>query len=268
LAILLVIGSLGLISAPATVRSQDRTAQRAIASLDPLRLFPHVARLSGARGRSFRLLRWRLPLDRVAIELGRLGRAESLGSALRRTRAALIVNGGFFDSRGRPIGLAVSGGELQSEHSSQIRGGVLVVGGAGRASLHASDGFVLPAGTRFALQSQPRLVVGSRVVPIRGPVRPADRTALCIRAAGRVIDVYVARSRHPRARGGPTLAAFARALQRAGCEDALNLDGGRSTGAAWRENRRSLVLAARAPIHQLIVVRPSPNGGNLAPASD
>jgi hypothetical protein len=103
-------------------------------------------------------------------------------------------------------------------------------------------------------------VVDSRTVDIRGEIRTADRTALCIRDAGRTLDVYVARSGHPRANGGPTLGLFARALQRAGCEQALNLDGGSSTGAAWREGRRRVALPPRGAMRQIIVVRPAADG--------
>lgn len=225
--------------------------------LEAIRLVPRVAHRQGTRGRSFRLLRWRVRLDRMQLDLAPIDRRETIADALRRTSSTLVVNGMFFDHVGATMGLAVAGGAVQGEGriSPVIGGGVLMVRD-GRASLHWSEGFELPAGAEFAVQAKPVLVMDGEIAPLRSSVQPADRTALCIRNQGRVVDVYVARSAHPRARGGPTLRMLARTLVDAGCEAALNLDGGRSTGAAWREGRRTVVLAPRAQIHQLIVARP------------
>jgi hypothetical protein len=241
-------------SALRVARVEAQPARRG-ATLEALRLVPRVLHRQSVRGRSFRLLRWRVPLDRMALDLTEIDRRETMADALRRTRGTLAVNGAFFDERGATMGLAVAGGEVRGEVSPVIGGGVMVVRN-GRASLHWSEGFSLPEGVEFAVQAKPVLVMGGQIVRLRRGVQPADRTALCIRDGGRTVDVYVARSTHPRARGGPTLRAFARALLDAGCDDALNLDGGRSTGAAWREGSRTVVLAARAVIHQLVIVRP------------
>jgi hypothetical protein len=79
----------------------------------------------------------------------------------------------------------------------------------------------------------------------------AERTALCLRDDGRTIDVVIAKSPE----GGPSLFALARYLARTGCDDALNLDGGPSTGAAWREGDSVRVEAPRGAIRHAVVVR-------------
>jgi uncharacterized protein YigE (DUF2233 family) len=248
LAVMVLLGA--AIGGPVQAQPRGRRG-----GLEAIRLIPRVVHRTGLHGRQFRLLRWRVRLDRMALDLTEMAPRETISDALRRTRATLILNGGFFDTRGDSMGLAVAGGQLQREPSAEIGGGMLVVRD-GRASIHFSQGFVLPPGTDFAVQAKPVLVMGSQIAPLRSGVQPADRTAVCVRDEGRILDFYVARSAHPRARGGPTLRSLARTLQEAGCESALNLDGGRSTGAAWREGRRTVVLAARTVIHQLIVARP------------
>jgi uncharacterized protein YigE (DUF2233 family) len=104
-----------------------------------------------------------------------------------------------------------------------------------RASLVATEdadgGAFAP---RFAVQCRPRLVVDSRVNIKGDDGKRAARTALCARESGTVVDVVVARDRADRTYG-PSLFALAQHLAAAGCESALNLDGGPSTGIAWRD---------------------------------
>jgi len=54
---------------------------------------------------------------------------------------------------------------------------------------------------------------------------------------------------------GPSLFALAGYLARAGCESALNLDGGPSTGVAWREDGGVRLLPPRAPVRHAVVIR-------------
>lgn len=163
--------------------------------------------------------------------------------------ALAAFNGGFFDADGEAEGYAVTEGRLVAEYDASLGGGVLVVVD-GLARLEDGEVFRVPAELpEFAVQAKPRLVVGG-VVNIRSETgRRAARTALCIRDQGRSVEVVI----RPAPEGeGPTLLELANELVRSGCEEALNLDGGPSTGVLTA-SRSDL---PRGPIRHTIVVSP------------
>jgi uncharacterized protein YigE (DUF2233 family) len=176
----------------------------------------------------------------------------SLDDVRAKADADLVVNGGFFDVDERPLGLAVSRGAALSPFSRTMSGGVFVIDDE-RATLTATEdadgGVGLP---RFAVQCRPRLVVDRRVNIKGDDGKRAARTALCARENGAIVDVIVARDRADKTYG-PSLLALAQHLAAAGCEGALNLDGGPSTGAAWRDaNGAHAELPAAAVRHALV----------------
>ena len=104
----------------------------------------------------------------------------------------------------------------------------------------------------FAVQCRPRLVVGSRVNIRSDDGRRAARTALCLRDAGRTIELASARDNGD---GGPTLFQLAAELLAEGCEEALNLDGGPSTAWASVNDHGTVFIPPVAPVRHAIVVR-------------
>jgi uncharacterized protein YigE (DUF2233 family) len=168
------------------------------------------------------------------------------------------VNSGFFDPSERPEGLVVSEGAVFSGRSDALGGGVVAVAG-GRATLLPAEGFAAPPGTDFALQARPRLVVDGGSNISRDDGRAAERTALCLREQGRDLEVVVARGEV--AGRGPTLALLADMLVSRGCEGALNLDGGPSTGIAWRQDGGVQVLAPRGALRHAIAIWAPAGGG-------
>jgi len=226
-----------------------RAAARSVRTLTPQVLLERVG-----RGGVYRLHRWSFSLDRVELDIERVPRSTSLATMLQRTHALLATNAGFFDEHNRPVGLVVAQGRTLTPFARSVAGGVLFVHGS-KARVALSDGFALPIGTSFAVQAKPPLLDDGAIVQLRRGINRADRTALCVRENGKVLDVYIARSRHPRGRGGPSLRAFGRTLLAQGCEEALNLDGGSSTGVAWREPRGVRELPARTYIPRALIVR-------------
>ncbi|AUX39082.1 uncharacterized protein SOCE26_004640 [Sorangium cellulosum] len=194
-------------------------------------------------------------LAAARFEVVDVGMSRDLAGVLERTRASFVINGGFFDRQARPEGLVVAGGRELSPLVPSLGGGVMVVSG-GRAALHDAAGFVLGPGVELAVQARPRLVVrGERNVRSDGGPR-AERTALCVLDRGRRMEVIVARGEA--AGSGPTLGLLADMLVARGCEQALNLDGGPSTGVAWREDGGAREMAPRGPIRHAIAVRLDP----------
>ncbi len=200
---------------------------------------------------AYRLHAFRVPLARARVEIVDTGMNLGLDAVLRARGATLVVNGGFFGLRGEPEGLAVSGGRVLSPLLARIGGGVMTVRG-GIARLFAAETPPDPADADFAVQCRPRLVVDGAVNIRSDDGRHADRTALCARDGGAVLEVVVARSDDDDGRDGPTLFTFARLLAARGCAQALNLDGGPSTGAVWRASSGVRVLPPRGPVRHAV----------------
>lgn len=202
--------------------------------------------------RSYDVKTWRMPLERYEIAIEDTGMTTAVDDVLERTGADLAVNGGFFDENHKPLGLTLSNGVQLSPLAKKLSGGIVAVD-AKRAQLFATEAFVQPEGTRFAVQCRPRLVVSGQPNVRSDDGKRSERTALCLRDGGRTIDVVIVRGEE----GGPSLFALGNWLSAYGCEDALNLDGGPSTGAAWRDeatNEKKL-LAPRGPIRHAIVFK-------------
>jgi len=204
--------------------------------------------------RRYTVRTWSFPLERFALTIEDVGMAKApLAGLLERTEGELVVNGGFFDPNGKALGLAISDGAVLSRASKAMSGGVLTSDGQ-RAQLWEAETFALPEGTRFGVQCKPRLVVDGALNIRRDDGHRSERTALCIRDGGRTIDVVVVRD-EAADMAGPSLFALGRHLVKLGCESALNLDGGPSTGVAWREEERVTALEPRGPIRHAIVFK-------------
>jgi hypothetical protein len=179
-----------------------------------------------------RVHRFRLPVARLHAEVIDLRYTLPLGDALGD--AELVVNGGFwgwYNTKRKVIGLLASQGQLLSPLKEGLDGGVLLVND-GRASIVASRRFREPRSMDLAVQCRPRLLQAGKVVPDLNARYHAARTAVCVRESGRTLDVYVSDP----ADLGPSLYELGAWLSTQGCEHALNLDGGPSTAAAFRDN--------------------------------
>lgn len=229
-------------------QAEDAQAALAVAPHD------HEAAAVVEDARRYPVRTWSFALDRYELRIEDAGMTTALDAVLAKAGADLVVNGGFFDRDGKPVGLAISEGVVLSRIAKTLSGGVLTFDGA-RAELFASEGFVLPDGGTFAVQCRPRLVV-DRAPNVRSDDgKRAERTALCTRDAGGTLSVVIVRGSEDGESAGPSLFALARYLVDAGCESALNLDGGPSTGVAWREDEKIKLLAPRGPVRHVIAFR-------------
>ena len=177
--------------------------------------------------------------------------AEALGGEGR-----VAVNAGFFDPLGKPLGLAVSGGKVLSKFSPTMSGGVFFTVD-GVAHLAATEEFDPETRVDFAVQCRPRLVVHGKANVRGDDGQRAERTALCIRDEGRTVDVVIAEPAD--GTRGPSLYALGQFLaEKHRCDDALNLDGGPSTGVAYRTGDAGSaprVLPPRGPLRYAIIAR-------------
>jgi uncharacterized protein YigE (DUF2233 family) len=175
----------------------------------------------------------RIDLERHALTVRARGPA-SFADLRADSDLLVAVNGGFFDPQLEASGLLVSGRAVLARERSGGGSGVLAI--AGRRARLLPRGARLPAETDFAVQCGPRLIEPDGSIGIRSDDgQRAARTAACIRNAGQELDLVVVRSKAQL--GGPGLWQLARWLSEplasgepSGCEAALNLDGGPSTG--------------------------------------
>jgi hypothetical protein len=208
-------------------------------------------------GEPYLLHRFRVPMEGTRIDVVDARMRTDLDRVLAKRGAALVINGGYYGTDGRAQGLVIARGRQRNPLFPRIHGGVVAVLRSGRALHQKADAVRLPRGVEFAIQCSPQLVVGGRSAVERPGENTASRTALCVRDGGRGLDVYVARVDPSRGRAGPTLFTFANELVAEGCEEALNLDGGPSTGVAWRapDGPRAL-LPRRGVRHAIVFERP------------
>lgn len=196
---------------------------------------PVVRRIEDADGARYALHRFRFDLGATTIGVVDLDFARTLADALEAEDALLAINGGYWDVEKRPEGLTRVAGRELAPLSTTLGGGVLVIEeGVGRLLDAEAADLSISDDVDFAQQCMPRIVVDGELNIRRNDGRRADRTALCLRDGGRTLDVYVARGGQVDGHGGPTLWTFGEVLVEEGCESALNLDGGSSTGAVWR----------------------------------
>lgn len=215
---------------------------------------PGVDRISlGAADAGAELLRF--DLERVDADVVVPGRERPRTAAeVRKDAAALAaINGGFFDTDGRPLGLRVAGGRTVVPLRPRVDWGVLVVR-RGRAGIVHSREYAALASTPddpvvAAIQVGPRIVVDGQ--PTRLKPQLARRTAVAVDRDGRHLAIAVTR--------WPTFAEHLAGLfSRLGFASAILLDGGPSTQLSAQINGAKIDLPGGYGVPDLLLIRPRP----------
>jgi len=193
-----------------------------------------IARLSAVRvepGRFRAELRWN-------PKAGPAG--ESAAEVARLTGAAVVVNAGYFDENGRPLGFFLSGGKVYNRRilfrgrgEALHLGAIFFVREGGALGIASREAFE-PEGMREAFQAGPYLVREGRPVPgierYREYWRPARRTVLAFEPDGRLL--LLASETEGRGLSWCELQSFLarpEAQGGLGVAEAMNLDGGSSS---------------------------------------
>ncbi|MBN2574478.1 MAG: phosphodiester glycosidase family protein [Deltaproteobacteria bacterium] len=173
------------------------------------------------------LLRFDLRRFRASVVVAGSGPSErqTASQVLRRSGAVVAaVNGGFFDGRGRPLGLRVDRGDTLVPFRRRVDWGVFYVSDRRAHIVHSRDYAVAP-GTEAAIQVGPRILIDGVVPKLKPQI--ARRTAVALTEHGDTITLVVA----PEPVAADSLGARLAAL---GYHVALMLDGGPSTQLAAR----------------------------------
>jgi hypothetical protein len=168
------------------------------------------------------LYRFDLKFFRLAVVLskGTVPKPQRAEDVVRGVAGAVAaVNGGFFDERGRPLGLRIVDGDVAVPFRRKVDWGVLHVAG-GRAQITHSRDFVAAPGIEAAVQVGPRILIDGVVPGLKPQV--ARRTAVALNKDGTSVTLVVAPIPIDATTLGTRLAAM-------GFHSALMLDGGPST---------------------------------------
>ena len=163
----------------------------------------------------------------------------------RRGEGIIAVNGAFFDSSNRSLGLRISDGRLRVRPAGA--GAVFQVR-RGRATIVSAADFQMRRSITQAVQCTPRLVANGRVAQLKD--QWARRTALGIMRDGRVVLAV--------ADGAISLRDWAvlwAARDGLSCPNALSLDGGGSTQLSVRTPRAKLGINGFTSVPDAVVIR-------------
>jgi hypothetical protein len=191
---------------------------------------------------------FRFDLARYRAEVVVTGAARPLTAAAVRAEkgAILAVNGGFFDTAGRPLGLRIAAGQTVLGLRRRVDWGVLLVRDT-QATLVHSRAYAFDPRVTDAIQVGPRILVDGR--PTRLKPQVARRTAVALDREGRRLTVVVTRQTI-------SATALARELERLGFHSALMLDGGPSTQLSAEIGNLALEIPGGYPVPDALVLRP------------
>ncbi|MDF1563780.1 MAG: phosphodiester glycosidase family protein [Deltaproteobacteria bacterium] len=175
--------------------------------------------------------------DVRVIDARRPGRERATVDRLREETegAVAVVNGGFFDPSGKPLGLVLADGR-ERNRLRNVDWGVFWVAGTTAGVVHTDQwATAKPPGVREALQSGPRLVVAGKALKLKK--QTARRTVACVPKPRQVVLLTT------EAIDAAILAEWlAREPEQGGlgCWHALNLDGGPSTQLSLKAGEHSV----------------------------
>ena len=179
---------------------------------------------------------------------------QSLGAVMKRENCVCGVNGGYFDTEFKPIGLRVADGTTFSPlRRARLITGILLQSDRGIDVVRVSE-FSRTKKTIAAIQSGPFLVEGNKRIRGLNDAQLARRTFVGIATNERVLlgvcsDVSLAELAN--------ILATAPIVADSKIRRAMNLDGG-SSSAFWfaRENGSAFSISGRKPVRDFVGVVP------------
>jgi uncharacterized protein YigE (DUF2233 family) len=221
LAAVLALASVG---APARL-AEDLAWEKLEPGVEHARASAHAASALVAAGAPFELYRFDLARFRpeVIISTGRPFARRRATDVLREVPDAVaVVNGGFFDDKGAPLGLRIARGKTIVPLRANVDWGVLLVTGDRARIIHSTE-LVSTRNIDAAIQVGPRILIDGAVPRLKP--QAARRTAVALGNDDRSLTLVVAPSAIDAAALGARLAEL-------GFQSALLLDGGPSTQLA------------------------------------
>lgn len=196
----------------------------------------------------------RLNLHRVRLQVGyQPTHPMTMSQWQKATGARVLMNGGYFDSDDRPTGLLISNGQ-QVGSSYNGFGGMLAVDAQGNVSLRSlSQQPYDPNTDQFeqATQSSPMLMIDGKRTQFNTNAASQRRSIVAIDTRGRLLLIA-----SPNAAFTLDELADLLASSDLSIKDALNLDGGASTGLyVSSSNTQKVAVDSVTPLPIMIIVK-------------
>ncbi|ASQ45397.1 phosphodiester glycosidase family protein [Legionella clemsonensis] len=172
----------------------------------------------------------------------------SVNEYAQHTNALITINGGFFDNDYKPLGLRIDNKRQTSPLKNISWWGIFFIKNQ-KAYLTNVYQFRSNNSVDFAIQSGPRLLINSRIPPLK-PGR-AERSALGITHDGRIIILVTDNL--------PLSTTELAQLMKApplNCQNALNLDGGSSSQLKAQLPSFQLEVHGFSNVSDAIIVKP------------
>jgi uncharacterized protein YigE (DUF2233 family) len=169
----------------------------------------------------------RLDLKRVHISIGyQPDQPISMASWMKKTGAVAMINGGYFDSRNRPTGLLVSNGQATGTSYNSF-GGMLSVDTQGNVGLRSLRDQPYDSSEQLqqATQSSPMLVINGQRTQFNANRESQRRSVVATDKQGHLLLIASPGQEFSLDELADLLAGSDLSIQ-----NALNLDGGSSTG--------------------------------------
>jgi exopolysaccharide biosynthesis protein len=195
----------------------------------------------------------RLDLHKVHIKVGyNVSQPLTINEWMRQTGASAIINGGYFDAHNRPTGLLIADGQVAGT-SYQGFGGMLAVDKQGNVSLRSlSQQPYNPDIDQFqqATQSSPMLMINGKRTQFSANEVNQRRSVVATDTHGRLLLLVSPEQAF-------TLDELANLLASSdlSVKDALNLDGGASTGLYVNAGNQKVSIDPVTPLPIVIVVK-------------
>ena len=177
---------------------------------------------------------------------------ETIREVAKSHNAFLAVNGGIFTPELQPLGLRINASKVISPFKPISWWGVFYIAN-GKPYIVAARNYRYNNKISFAIQSGPRLINSSKIVPLKPGA--AQRSAIGILPNNQVIILVTQNMRI-------TTTQLAKIMQRPvtqgglGCTYAINLDGGSSTQLYASMNEFKLDLTSFSMVADAVLVSP------------
>jgi exopolysaccharide biosynthesis protein len=195
----------------------------------------------------------RLDLHKVHITIGyNASQPLMMNEWMRETGARAIINGGYFDTHNQPTGLLISNGQVIGS-SYKGFGGMLAVDKQGNVSLRSLSEQPYDPDTdqlQQATQSSPMLMIGGKRTHFNANSTGQRRSVVATDTQGRLLLIISPEQAFTLDQLASLLASSDLSIK-----DALNLDGGTSTGLYVNAGNQQVSIDPLTPLPIVIIIK-------------